>query len=220
MLNTPLRIAALALCAGLVACAGTARPDLVIHESTRGVVALERIPDKSIQAAHPVKLDPAVVSAALRGLHVKDSKSALDELIMTNPHVMRVFSEDDIRFLAPLVVDALATARADQLVRFTTVQSGALTVSNERVGAAAGSSGSVLDSRQERTGGTLYVYGLSMYVSLTDFRHRREQPDTINGPNRRYAEATGVDSHDVVFVPESAVRPDSYKKSGWFGSDA
>ncbi|HZS12063.1 MAG TPA: hypothetical protein VFA38_07420, partial [Nitrospirales bacterium] len=176
----------------LWACAGTAKPDFVIHESPRGVVALERMTDTSVQAAHPVKLDPTLVAATLRGLNVRDSKTAMDALFSSNARLTRVFSDDDVAFLTPLIVDALATARADQLVRFTAAQSDALTVTNERTGAAAGSSDSILASRQERTSGTLYVYGLSIYATITEFRHRPERPDTVNMPNRRLPDPTGL----------------------------
>jgi hypothetical protein len=218
LLKAPL-IAAAAFAVTLVACAGTPKPDLVIHESARGLVALERMPDTSIQAAHPVKFDPAVIAATLRGLYLKESKTAMDALFSSDPRSSRIFSDDDAAFLAPLIADALATTRADQLVRFTTVQSGALNVTNERVGAAAGSSDSILGSRAERTSGTLYVYGLSLYVSITEFRHRPERPDTVNMPNRRLPDPSGLGNRDLVFVPASAVRSQNSQKGGLFGSD-
>ena len=63
----------------------------------------------------------------------------------------------------------------------------------------------------ESTKGSLYAYGRSLYLTLTEYRHRLEHAETINMANRRISNPTGLANRTVHFVPESAKRPDSYR---------
>ena len=64
---------------------------------------------------------------------------------------------------------------------------------------------------EESTGGSLYAYGQSLYLTLTEYRHRTERAETDNRANRRISNSTGLVNHTVQFIPESAKRPDSYR---------
>jgi len=59
--------------------------------------------------------------------------------------------------------------------------------------------------------GSLYAYGLLLYLTLTEYRHRTERAETINTANRRIFNPTGLANRTVHFVPESVKRPDSYR---------
>jgi hypothetical protein len=63
----------------------------------------------------------------------------------------------------------------------------------------------------ETTGGSLYVYGQSLYLTLTEYRHRTERSESNAMANRRIFNPTGLANRTVHFVPESANRPSSYK---------
>ena len=61
----------------LSACATGPDLDVTIHESERGAVYVERIPDRSFHAAHPVTLSVDTMARVLRGVVVKDSRGVV-----------------------------------------------------------------------------------------------------------------------------------------------
>ena len=50
------------LCVGGTACGTTAQSNKVLFEDPRGTVSLQTISDQSIQASHPITLDPAILT--------------------------------------------------------------------------------------------------------------------------------------------------------------
>jgi hypothetical protein len=208
----PLPVAAgLLACLITAGCAASPRPELTIHDSPRGTIYLERIPDTSFQATHPITLSSAVIARALRGIHVRDDKNALQALFASPQAVARAFSDDDADFLAPLLASAFARATPDQRVSFRIVQTGTPSYS-QKEGAALGSSEPPLTlAPQETTSGSLYAHGRSLHMSLARYRQRPRKPDTIGGPNRHYPDRTGLDRRELVFLPKEAQRPDDYR---------
>jgi uncharacterized coiled-coil protein SlyX len=198
----------------LTNCASATRPDVILHEGPEGGVFLERLPDRAVQATHPIKLDSTVVSRVLRGVHVTGAKTAAQALFGEETSG-RVFSEEDIAFLAPLISSALSQAGSQQQVRFRLVHLSNPLRHPERGGAGIGSSSPPSTGPQtETTAGTLYAHGLSLHMTLTEYDHRAVRPDTISGPNRYYPDATGLAQRKVRFSPQSALRPDSYRRPG------
>lgn len=149
---------------------------------------------------------------------VTDEKPAAQALFASEVKPVRVFSDDDIAFLAPLIASAFERAEPDQRIGFRIVHTADPLSRNDRSGAGIGSSIPAATGRQtETTSGTLYVHGLSLHLTLTQYRHSLIRPDTIRGPNRYYPDSTGLDRRNVLFAPEAAQRPDSYQQSGLFG---
>jgi hypothetical protein len=192
----------------LAGCASSHIDDTITNDAARGSVYLERIPDRQFQAAHPIKLDVALVERSLRGVMVRQQQDVLQSLVSGQAAVVPAFSEEDIAFLSPGIANALVRAAPDQQVGFRVVQVGAPTYS-QRTGAAVGSSEPPLKlSPKEYTSGTLYAYGRSLYLSLREYRHRPSQPDTVNMPNRHVPDSTGLVNRDLLFTPEVAWRSD------------
>ncbi len=199
---------------GLVGCASTPRPDVVLHEGPEGGVYLERIADRHIQAAQPVKLDRGLIARVLNGIQVGEPKNAVQTLFIGNAKPERVFSDEDTTFLAPLISSALSQATADQQVRVRIVHLVSPIALTPGGGAAVGSPTPQIGGPQkETTVGTLYVHGLSLHFTLGEYRHRAVKPDVISGPNRYYPDPTGMKEREIQFTPQSALRPDSYKQS-------
>ena len=195
----------------LTACAIGPELDLTLHESDRGAVYLERITDRSFKAAHPIKIAPDIVSRILRGIFVRNDQRLLQTLIAGKPDAMQTFSNDDAAYLAPLLAEGLSRAASDQQVGFRVRQTRSPGYS-ESVSAGVGSSRPPLDLvPQESTSGFIYAYGRSLYVTLTQYRYRLEPPTTINMPNRGIPDTTGLANRTVLFIPESANRPNSYR---------
>jgi hypothetical protein len=204
-----------------IGCAAAKPAAVTIHDSPRGSVTLEPMPETGRSAAHPIKLEPAVIENVLRGIRLKDRGSVTGTFFNSDATIIPAFGESDIQFLAPYLADALQRARADQVVQFTLRHPDPLRVSSIKTGAGVGSSDSMLNSRTALTSGMLYAYGMSLYVTISEVAHRPSPADTIRGPNRQYSDEGGLTNRDIIFRPESAVRPDSYKQtSGWLGSSS
>ncbi|HET6675805.1 MAG TPA: hypothetical protein VFG71_10715 [Nitrospiraceae bacterium] len=195
------------LCVG--ACAtGPQIDENIATDAARGSVYLARIPDPRFQAAHPIKLDRNLIARTLRGVLIREQQDVLHTLVVGRSNISPVFSEEDIDFLSPLIEQALTRAAPDQQVGFRVLQSGTADYS-ERTGAAVGSSEPPLSlSPREFTSGVVYAYGRSLYLALSEYRHRPDRPDTVNMPNRRLPDQTGLVRRDVLFTPDVALRSD------------
>ena len=161
------------------ACSTGPELDLTLHETDRGAVYLERISDRSFQAAHPITLSSDTMARVLRGVVVKENRGFLGILVAGKPEGVRVFRDEDVEYLAPLLVEGLTKAASDEQVGFRVVQTGA---------------------PAESTKGSLYAYGRSLYLTL---------PWLI--PVSRYGAGGPTPSPTILFIPESAKRPDSYR---------
>ncbi len=213
-------VLAVSLASSLAFGCASSQPEMIIHESPKGSVYLERASDRSFQAAHPIKLDPSLITRVLRGVQVQE-KSSLQTLFSSHPKVVRTFSDEDAEFLAPLVATALSQAASDQHIGFRLTYPATGRSISGGVGAGVGSSDPPLSSLgPETTSGTLYAYGRSLYLTLTQFRHTPERPDTINMANRRIPDPTGLNQREVLFVPEMARKPDSYQQSWLLGESS
>ena len=74
---------------------------------------------------------------------VKEDRGPFGNIIIGRS-IVRAFKDEDIQFLAPLLVEGLARAASDQQVGFRVVQPGML----------------------ESTRGSLYAYGQSLYLTV------------------------------------------------------
>src|SRR5262245_21081198 len=106
----------------LSACATGPDLDMKIHESERGSVYVERISDRSIHAAHPITVSTDTMARVLRGVVVKESPGILGNMVSTKREAVRAFGDEDVEYLAPLLVEGLTNAAADQQVAFHVVQ--------------------------------------------------------------------------------------------------
>lgn len=212
----PLSFLRLALVVGAVllqSCASAPEMDMMLGESSGRAVYLERIPDRSIQAAHPIRIDQDTLMRVLRGISVTEDPGLVRGFIAGEPTTTPAFTEDEIRYLAPLIAEGLLQAAPDQQVGFRLIHSG-FSGRLQSVGAGVGSSDPPLGSPQRETSrGSLYAYGRSLYVTLHEYRARSERADIINMANRRISDPTGLMKRRVTFFPESARRPDSYRRS-------
>ncbi|MGH7205696.1 MAG: hypothetical protein ACREI2_05760 [Nitrospiraceae bacterium] len=160
-----------------------------IHESSRGSVYLEEVPDWSFVAAHPVSIDPTTMANVLRGVQIEERKSMSNTTSGMELKAVRAFSDEEVQFLAPLLATALSKADPEELVAFRLVQ--------------PASAGTV------STAGTLYAHGSNLHLGLT---HYRSTSDSKSG--RQLSGSRGLARRVVSFVPETAQRPDSHRPPG------
>jgi hypothetical protein len=199
-------------------CAHAPEIDTIVHEAPRGSVYLERIPDRGVKAAHPITIDEGVIVRTLSGVRVSERKTALETAFSKQAAMTRAFSEEDIRFLAPLLTAALRQAAPDQQVGFQVRRYPSELSYSSKSGAGVGSSDPPLanSSLLETTSGHLLARDQWLYLTVSEYRKRAEQPDTINMANRRLPDPSGQGEKDLVFEPKEALKPNG--KSGLFSS--
>ena len=190
-------------------------PVVTIHESPQGAVYLEPLSDRQTEASHPIKVDPSVIVGVLNGLSVSEASTSVDRLFSTTPKSARAFSDDEAAYFAPLITTALSKASPVQRVQFRVVRLASPLWRPEGGGAGVGSSApSKTGYQPETTSGSVYAYGRSLHLTLTEYRHRDVRPDTIGGPNRYFPDPSGLDGRQLLFAPEAALRPDTYRRPG------
>ncbi len=157
--------------------------------------------DQSIQANHPINLDPNLIAQLLRGIGIQEQEHGLQKLITSPSAPVPVFSDDQIRFLAPLLAEGLRTATPDQRIEY-------------RVNTTH--KGSVLESSTtETTAGSLYAYGRQMYVILSQYNYNQMRENmNVNDMSNRYRsrqpESSGLQDYILLFTPRAAQRSDSF----------
>jgi hypothetical protein len=115
-----------------------------------GSVRLEEIADWEFEAAHPTVLEPVTLESLLRAVMITDMKQDSPNLPVDGSQPMRVFSDEDVRYLAPLLAQALSQAQPEHVVAF-------------RLSSSAGSG-------SEPTAGTLYVRNEKVYLTISEHR--------------------------------------------------
>jgi len=194
------------LCLVGTACGTTSPTGKVLFEDPRGTVLLKTIPDRSFQASHPINLEPTLLAQVLKGLQIQDQERALQSMLIGRSSPSPVFSEDQIRFLAPLLAEGLRTAAPDQCVEYR--------VQTTRKGSALES------SITETTAGSLYAYGLSLYVTLSQYRYAPAQINVDSPPHGRLLDSSGLSNRTLHFTPSAAQRSDSfYRPAGGASTD-
>jgi hypothetical protein len=186
------------LCFVGTACGTTAPTGKVLFDDPRGTVSLQTISDKSIQATHPINLEPALLAQLLRGMGIQYQEHGLQKMIVGQSAPVPVFSEDQIQFLAPLLAQGLRTATPDQSVEYR--------VQATRKGIA-------LESPiTETTAGSLYAYGRSLYVTLSQYRYAASRTDTRKTSRGQVPDTTGLLNRILTFAPSTAQRPESFNQ--------
>jgi len=194
------------LCVVVTACGTTTPTGKILFDGPQGAVSLRTISDRSIQANHPINLEPALLVQLLTGIelhdegqgehHIKGIQSAIVGKAATYP----LLSEDQVQFLAPLLAEALRTATANQSVEF-------------RVVTTQEGSNRFQSAIRETTSGSLYAYGRQLYVILSQFR---VNPTLTNLDKNEAAhrsqlplDYSGLKYRTLRFTPKAALRTDS-----------
>jgi len=192
----PISILPALLCLVVTACSMTGQTGKILLDDPRGTVSLQTMSDQSIQATHPINLDQTLLAKILRGIEIQDQEHGIQKYI-SRPSPVPVFSDDQIRFLAPLLAEGLRTAAPDQFIEYrvrTTYE------------------GSLLESSTtETTAGSLYAYGRSLYVTLSQYRYSPNRANLNSLDYRsRPPDYSGLRDRIVLFTPSDAQRSDAF----------
>jgi hypothetical protein len=196
----PISLLLALLCFICAACGTTGQTGKILFDDPRGTVSLQTIPHQSIQATHPITIDPILLAQVLRGILVQDQGDHMVQKLLTGSSApVPAFSDEQIQFLAPLLAEGLRTAAPDQQIeyRVQTVYEG-----------------SMLEfSTTETTAGSLFAYGRQLFVTLSQYRYEPNRMN-INARNINYQSVgldyTGLKNRVLLFTPSVAQRSDSF----------
>jgi len=185
------------LCLVGTACSTTDQNTKILFEDPRGTVSLQTMSDQSIQATHPINLEPNLLAKILRGVEIQDQEHGFQKFLAGRSAPVPVFSDDQIRFLAPLLAEGLRTATPDQRIEYR---------------AQTTHEGSMFESSTtETTAGSLYAYGRSLYVTLSQYRYAPNQANLNSLDYRsRPPDYSGLQNRTLLFTPSDAQRSDSF----------
>ena len=186
-------------CLSGTACSAIGQTGRVLSEDPRGTVSLHALSDRSIQASHPIHLEPALIARVLSGMQVQEHQRGLQDLLAGSASPVPVFSPEEVQFLTPRIAKALTTAGTGEAVSFQ--------VTSPRQGA-----GRLEHSVTETTAGSLYAYGLSLYMTLLQYRYAPGQPNTSDPAHRRLPDPSGLSNRILLFTPNAAQRSDRYHR--------
>lgn len=122
-----------------------------ISRTGKGAIYLENLLDRSFQADHPTVIDQQTMLKVVKGLVTDETSTDSTKLPVSGSKPMRVFSDEDAEFLAPLLAQGLSQAKPEQIIGF-------------RVSPSAGSGA-------EPTAGTLYVREGTAHITITSSRN-------------------------------------------------
>ena len=185
------------LCVFGAACGTTTPTGKILFDDPRGTVSLQTISDRSMQASHPINLEPALIARVLSGMQVQERQRSLQEMLEGSSSAVRVFSAEEVQFLAPRIAKALTTAGTGEAVAFL--------VTSPRQG-----TGRLEHSAMESTAGSLYAYGLSLYVTLSQYRYVPTQTNADDLAHRRLPDSSGLSNRTLLFTPSAAQRSDNF----------
>ena len=124
-----------------------------VHKSARGSVYIKDVADWSFEADHPAVIDQATLLSVVKGVVADDAIKSSAKMPASGNKPMRVFSDEDAEFLAPLLAQGLSQAKPEQIVGFT-------------VSSSAGSG-------VEPAAGTLYISRGALHLTINPNKSRR-----------------------------------------------
>jgi hypothetical protein len=124
-----------------------------LQKNAKGSVYHKEIADWSFEAGHPTTIDQMTMLKVVKGVVTDDVQKMSGTMPASGSKPMRVFSDEDAEFLAPLLAQALSQAKPEQIVGF-------------KVSPSAGSGA-------EPTAGTLYVHKGAIYLTIAPSQNRK-----------------------------------------------
>ena len=168
-----------------------------IAQNSKGSVYLEEIMDWSFEASHPAVIDQTTLMKIVKGVYSAEDQNGSSRMSAAGSKPMRVFSDEDAEFLAPLLAQGLSKAKPEQLVVF-------------RVSSSAGSG-------SEPTAGSIYVQQSAIHFTVSkgagattfmpESAARAEQAPPYAAGGRAGVTAQVIDYHALAQAPMPPALP-------------
>ncbi|MGC4098451.1 MAG: hypothetical protein QM706_15160 [Nitrospira sp.] len=139
-----------------------------LHKNAKGSIYLKEIADWSFEASHPATIDQMTMLKIVKGVVTDDVQKGSGNMPASGSKPMKMFSDEDAEFLAPLLAQGLSQAKPEQIVGF-------------KVSPSAGSG-------TEPTAGTLYMHKGSIYLTIAP-SHNRKTSGFVPGSAARLEKA-------------------------------
>jgi hypothetical protein len=189
--------AALYGCLALALAASGCASSSKIAQTSKGTIFLEEVMDWSFEASHPAVIDHATILKIVKGVHSAEVQHGSSKMSAAGSKPMRVFSDEDAEYLAPLLAQGLSKAKPEQLVGF-------------RVSSSAGSG-------SEPTAGSIYVQegaihftvskGSSSTTFVPETAARSERAQTYAAGGKPGATTHVIDYRILAKAPMPAALP-------------
>ena len=124
-----------------------------VQNNAKVSVYLKEIADWSFGASHPAAIDQMTMLKVVKGVVTDDVQKVSTNTPASGSKPMRMFSDEDAEFLAPLLAQRLSQAKPEQIVGF-------------KVSPSAGSGA-------ESTAGTLYIHKGSIYLTIAPSHNKK-----------------------------------------------
>ncbi len=90
----------------------------LIHTDAEGTIALETFSNFTIKPQHPHIFPEALIKQILQGITQIQERGVLQELLISTPKPSQVFTQADIDFLTPHLVEAISKATPEEIITF------------------------------------------------------------------------------------------------------
>lgn len=147
--------------------------DRIFADGPRGSVSIRSVDVASLKTAHPVSVSPQLLSHILLGTQ------SFSGDVTTSSHI---FSNEETSFLIPLISKALSTATNNQLVTFRVLRGNS--------------------SEQEVLGGTIYISGRLLHLTLTDYDTGPGRDSSGEGQDHASHQTDQLQPAQLAFIPE------------------
>ncbi|HTL61200.1 MAG TPA: hypothetical protein VL261_06100 [Nitrospira sp.] len=168
-----------------------------VAQNAKGSVFLEEIMDWSFEASHPAVIDQTTLLKIVKGVYTAEDQNGSTRMSAAGSKPMRVFSDEDAEFLAPLLAQGLSKAKPEQLVGF-------------RVSSSAGSG-------SEPTAGSIYLHQGAIHFTISkgpgattfipESAARSEQAPTYASGGKAGVITQVIDYHALANTPMPAAVP-------------
>ncbi len=190
------------LLGSLSGCLGVPQVETPIHQSPQGQVILKTFTDTSVKASHPTVIDLELLQETFRGLRVLEHKELLAALVSGEGQELAVFTEQELQFLAPFIMDALTQATPEEFVWFQ--------LTNQK------------QPRPSSTSGAMYFSNNLLRLGLNEFHADRRHAKLSSTPS---FSPTRLRNWSLGFFPADANRqdrsaPDTFPLQAQIGSVA
>ena len=102
----------------IASCLTVPRVKTPLLEGPQGATALQVFAEPKKRAQHPVALEPHIIRGVLKGLYVQETQTVLESTLITNNPPAQAFTEREVQFLVPHLIDGLAKATPEEEIVF------------------------------------------------------------------------------------------------------
>jgi hypothetical protein len=99
-------------------CSWTPEVETVLHDSADGFISLQTTQSLNIAPNHPSSIPESLIAKILRGITKSQEEGMLQQILLSAPPAVPVFSPSQIAFLAPHLSMALSKATPEEIIHF------------------------------------------------------------------------------------------------------